>query len=491
MSEHSWDIQNASLVAVESARLQLEKHMLLANREFPSSERARAYRTYINWYRIQPDFFLNDGGERCIWGPDIDYYWSSKSRGEAFKEVIEKNEYQERKYLLTSESQTLSTIDQPKLRDKTILVVHPSESGWNLPVSHSRHILKLPQEILLLILGHVLASPKSRLLPLVAACNLERWFRQPHFEERGSRRERVESEDSAPEVVDDPCGLPTLAWIRHKDENGQYTEMRYINRKLIDASCLRACQSFFDIGQRILYNMNSFEFGMTNTDWNSCPPSRIGDEVGYHRPCPAKPEFNNEWLDAVDEGILAIEAQIQLLVLPGWLYYDKFLRFLYTIGTKNAALIKSLTFRGVINIHQCEYERCGLRCADDLLDSLQLYFPFIKKFCPELKKLTIYAEQDRTIRNVSVSALFPLAPRQLNKTELNLRDELLSHFLEKHIEYFSTLEELEVVDISKGENKRTTLEVACGTVSWVKEKADQRARAASPISQPCQDNQEG
>lgn len=328
--------------------------------------------------------------------------------------------------------------------------------------------------------------------PLAVPCNLVTWFNRPHFEIRGGYRTHISSEESASEIVDndDPCGLPTLAWIPRQDEAGQYTEMRYINRKIIDASCLRACRAFLNIGQCILYNANSFEFAMMNTDWNSCPPSWDGGEFGRYRPCPSKPGHNEKWINAVAEGMSAVGDQIRLTKLPGWIYYDRFLRFLHTIGPKNAVLIKSLTFRGTIQIHRCEYEMCGLRCEDDLLDSLQLYLSFIKMFCPELKKLTICADHDRTIRDASISALFPPAPRPLNEGELKLQDDLLSRFLEHHLQFFLTLEDLDVVDVSKGEHQKRTFEVARSIISRVKEEADQRARAASSLSRLRQDSWE-
>lgn len=84
----------------------------------------------------------------------------------------------------------------------------------------------------------------------------------------------------------------------------------------------------------------------------------------------------------------------------GWLYFDKFLRFLHTIGVENSALIKRVKFTGIVKLHECPglcYHRQD-GCADDLLKSLRLYIPFILKFCTKLETLTIKIEEDRDFR---------------------------------------------------------------------------------------------
>ncbi|KAF4633911.1 hypothetical protein G7Y89_g4205 [Cudoniella acicularis] len=55
--------------------------------------------------------------------------------------------------------------------------------------------------------------------------------------------------------------------------------------------------------------------------------------------------------------------------LRGWAYYDPFLRFLYTIGPANAAMLKSLIFSGTVKLHTCDEDHCK-RCDLDLVPSL-------------------------------------------------------------------------------------------------------------------------
>lgn len=58
--------------------------------------------------------------------------------------------------------------------------------------------------------------------------------------------------------------------------------------------------------------------------------------------------------------------------LEGWIYCDPLLRFIRTVGPGNAAKLRSLYFGG----WSIKYD-------------LQFYGPFIKKYCPEIQKLTI------------------------------------------------------------------------------------------------------
>lgn len=75
--------------------------------------------------------------------------------------------------------------------------------------------------------------------------------------------------------------------------------------------------------------------------------------------------------------ISQIECKVKRTKLSGWAYYDNFLRFLYFISGSNAAFIPDLMFSGIIKLHTCSRDGCDGRCDDDLVESLELYGPFL------------------------------------------------------------------------------------------------------------------
>ncbi|KAE8443005.1 hypothetical protein EG329_002469 [Mollisiaceae sp. DMI_Dod_QoI] len=260
-------------------------------------------------------------------------------------------------------------------------------------------------EIQLKILEHVLLLPMSKLItPQVVSGKWKRrsylsmgidpdLVEQPFFETTNDDLVEDDSEfdcdlfeksfwDPDPE----PCVFPGLITINDIDESDKYTEMRYSRRKVIDPTCLRVCRSFLDIGNYILYRRNGFHFNMTNTNPEYCPPSLI-EGRGEFQPRASKPKLGNyKFSYSVMEGMSTIDNQVRVTELPGWIYYDKFLRFLHTIGKRNAALLRSLTFQGEVRFYR-RIDSHAPKCEDDLLGSLKLYLPFIKKFCPRLKEI--------------------------------------------------------------------------------------------------------
>lgn len=67
------------------------------------------------------------------------------------------------------------------------------------------------------------------------------------------------------------------AEIQTRDEYGPYTVFGSVRRKRIDATCLRACRIFNDIGSSILYGENTFIFNPTGPSKYASPPSMAYD----------------------------------------------------------------------------------------------------------------------------------------------------------------------------------------------------------------------
>lgn len=136
---------------------------------------------------------------------------------------------------------------------------------------------------------------------------------------------------------------------------------------------------------------------MTDPRYNGSPPSMFRlrtDKKKVWRPSARKPALAAGWKARVQNVILQIRGQAHLFRLAGWAYYDHFLRFLYTIGPANAALLKNIELRGVVQLHACGENTCDYRCRDDIVHSLRLYIPVIKALCTGLEHLVLYANGD-------------------------------------------------------------------------------------------------
>ena len=104
---------------------------------------------------------------------------------------------------------------------------------------------------------------------------------------------------------------------------------------------------------------------------------------------------------------------------------------------------------GTILIHSCSSDTCGERpwCDDDLVGSLRLYAPFIKRFCIGLEKLTIFAGKDR-------DHMQPLSSYTCEEALLGL--------LNNEIRQIDSPKELVVLD----EDGERSLPVAKKTTTW-------------------------
>ncbi|KAH6715914.1 hypothetical protein BKA61DRAFT_478909, partial [Leptodontidium sp. MPI-SDFR-AT-0119] len=142
-----------------------------------------------------------------------------------------------------------------------------------------------------------------------------------------------------------------------------------------------------------------------------------------------------------------------------------FLRFLYIIGAWNAALIRTLHFKGTVLLHDCSTEHFHEDCSDDLVHSLWLYMPFIKEFCTGLKTLLIDFNDD----------CFGGPPAQArDPDEPTPTEESLKSLLEQGIMRIRSLRRLEVKYI-----QNETPEFAKPTIGLVAQRAKARAAAAT------------
>ncbi|KAE8443007.1 hypothetical protein EG329_002471 [Mollisiaceae sp. DMI_Dod_QoI] len=432
---------------------------------FPDLGRNEAFNEYVKQYRIEGVFFLDSNGKRHILGPAIHNYTKPYYEPRDFREM--KGGYKKKYDTKSSKVPRLA----PEL---AALVLHKSEQGWNLPIDHRRHFLQLPLgkfllnlfskgineivplEIRKAIFEFVLSFPKDcTILPVLVAPNWKIYWAKPRF---GFFKD------------DKYCELATKTsvWIDKEDEHGSYTEHRNVTWMGIDSSCLQVSRSFYREGIDILYSKNSFAFRvpLRNPNFYFHPPTHFAGQAGKWHPRPHKPDLNESSERTISRAILKVDRQLKLARISDWVWADYFLRFLYTISPNNAASLRSLSFAGTTKLHYCSATTCGgNNCTEGLICAMWHYIPFIRKFCTNLKRLTISALMDQ----------FP-PPMLLKPGDPANRNEALLPLLENQdgIRSLSTLEELDVLD-----DKGRTLPIAKPTIGWISDRAKEVVRAES------------
>ena len=228
---------------------------------------------------------------------------------------------------------------------------------------------------------------------------------------------------------------------------------------------------FFNrIGRSMLYGSNILLFGMTPKYWKRTPSycRTVGNRNFLHKPNPLKPSWREATLDGtITKGIDAIRQGALVYKLPGWLYYDRFLRFLHTIGPKNAALIRSLKFRGVVMLHTCNGEERHESCEEDLVQSLRFYMPIIKELCIGLESLVI-----EYICGLHYNE--PSDAPNHHATEDSLRP-----LLEQEIMQIQTLRDLQVIHRNIRDDAACTPKFAEPTITQVSDRTKARNAAAT------------
>ena len=246
---------------------ELDIYRKWAQKENPEEDPGVALEKYAQSLEVQGIFFLDNFGQRCTWASGtwispfpsewiglimtgVNYFHSSEYYGISWNL---KTDGFHQHYFIPKHRPTLASIDRPKPKVITNYIAHLSQSGWNLPRDHPRHICNFPLGALVLSLpaksrlltfsistdvkntifemALVLTSPKV-ILPNIISCNMEKMWRVPDLH-------ICDGEDYGPN---------TESVIRHfnrNDRHGTYTERRKVTRKVIDASFLRTSSDFF------------------------------------------------------------------------------------------------------------------------------------------------------------------------------------------------------------------------------------------------------
>ncbi|ESZ92843.1 hypothetical protein SBOR_6774 [Sclerotinia borealis F-4128] len=294
--------------------------------------------------RVKDVIFVKDG-HKCVIAKDIGmrkdvcYPW--------YKDCTDENH---RKFCINPHPRTLKYVDKTSKNRRAFMKAHrhESEGGWCLPQNHYRHFSKFPrvvffylhataqhwlirwyyiinehrlEQIIDSILGRLVTIPDAALDPLVVTCNWKKFFTgSPHF---------------------------TIY------EAGKNTDP-YVTTEVSTLT------------------ETNYTFLTNNPTFHGSPPTWIGKDVwgpSSSKPYLTAEDKSRQIFDCrIKKGIRDIERGVRIKSLVGWIFHDPFLRFLYTIGIKNAALLRTLEFR----------------------ESLRVYIPFINRFCPKVQKLVLF-----------------------------------------------------------------------------------------------------
>ncbi|KAF7915240.1 hypothetical protein BELL_1056g00040 [Botrytis elliptica] len=380
---------------------------------YPDIDKEKLLADHVTERWIKNVIFVRDG-QKCIIAKDIGQrkdFW--------FPWFEEHFDNKHRKYCVDPRGRTLSEVDHTSKNRRAFMedTQHKSEKGWHLPQSHDRHISKFPREIFDNILGHLVQVMDAALVPRIATTNWKREFSgSPHC---------MPGQDCNPYTTTEVGVLTTTV-------HGRLLVLRRLHQSHIDATCLRVCKAWNQTGGRSLYHFNCYDFKTNNPSSETSPGSWIDGD--YWRPSPRKPfvtasDDSSRIFDAkIQKGIRDIQRRVTIKKLVGWVYHDPFLRFLYMIGAKNAALLRTLSFSGEVRCHQCEQ---GHFCDDCLLDSFRVYIPVMNALCPNVQKLILNIKTDS----------------QAQLESANIFERKVREFFEGELRNLRFLTELVVVDL--------------------------------------------
>ncbi|CAG8949945.1 hypothetical protein HYFRA_00004276 [Hymenoscyphus fraxineus] len=361
----------------------------------PQLDQDAALAKYVAKYKVKGVFFTDTIGRRCVFGPDVINYKYKTHHGHnpelKYKEFVERViEKDATRIHHLFKPIPLSHVDQPNPEGFRLITGHRSEfigKGWAVPRNHQSHILNWPPELRLRVLQFVLvSSPSTVVKPQIiggTAKNREQPTGTTSYKLYPAKGDTREDE------------IPEYANVRRHDEKGTYFEKRLIKRSTIDATCLRTCKKLYEEGSGVLYGGSIFSFEMANSSFiYSSRPVVDSSGVIFHTSA-TKPGPENI-RGVVKDGLSRIQHDHPWRMLPGWIFYDPFLRFLYTIRPRNAALIKHLEFDGIVKGHTCDNCKC---CYHDLIRSMRIYVNFMARFCTSLIKLNILACSDSRLNH--------------------------------------------------------------------------------------------
>ncbi|KAF7891039.1 uncharacterized protein EAF02_001364 [Botrytis sinoallii] len=340
-----------------------------AQRDYPneSSEIALAKYTIGNLIR---DIEFEKSGSRFVFDPNIRLYYDKQQRRGELVTFFFNSEYRK--------APRLNEVDRTSnllLRCRQSLCLDPGDS-WNLPISHPRHILKFPKEIISRILNFILVLEEEQgsLVPDAITCNLNSQFlyRKPDYSVHYS-------EYIGPICQTDPW-LYSQYSIRFrrkthsfcKLETGSQTLLKMnhlVDDRFIDASCLRV------FGSACMVDESN--------------PRKRNQYAKFRTPDPSLLSLS-DWNNEIGKGISQIKDPSSVDRMS-WLYYDPFLRFLHSIGLKNAAFLKTLQFTGIARTYTSHLPRDHIAAlpSDDIRPILQLYVKFINQLCPGIQQITL------------------------------------------------------------------------------------------------------
>ncbi|KAG9230722.1 hypothetical protein BJ875DRAFT_545950 [Amylocarpus encephaloides] len=350
--------------------------------------------------------------------------WNKRSFAfKSFYWVMRNRAYYELKYPIT-----LNGVDKPASKGYRTVTDHPSEHGWALHRNHPRHLLNFPLDILYMILSFTTTAPNpASLSPFTAIAN--------------QKCGMLLFDHYTATWLFPNCkinNLPHLgevySWRKRCDAHGSYFIQRKVRTPALDGTILRTCKVLDDIGSPIMYGYNNFSFKMVRKHDHNCRWHLINGKP--YRPDPRKPQAAN-WVGEIKEGLNQIQHNRPITMLQGWLYFDPFLRWLHSIGMQRAQSVRHLTFNGMVKIHRCQESPCGGNCDDDLVLSIHLYFPFIRTFFTDLRKITIVFEHDY---------MFLRNPHPLRPDQPATSEEALRRLYQKSLSKIPSLRQLEILE---------------------------------------------
>ncbi|KAF7911950.1 hypothetical protein EAE99_010958 [Botrytis elliptica] len=405
------------------------KEQLRASTEFPdlTPEEALQKRVLARW--IHNQCFNHSMYTNLMIILDIEYYyykaqprlWKNLERWRSTTETQVYVDYWDSPVPLKD----VDRVTKEALAAREAIGIHPSEGGWNLPRSHSRHLLNFPQEILDKIIGYnlIVGEDVGSIAPRAMTSNKNSDYQEAHYQ-------IARPPYPGPVRQDLPCngyrvyafaeryhpsiamfgdtfferGPQSIKRTEMSDEFGPYIQMQNVLRPMIDSSCLRACKAFHSYGTKMLYRYNTFTFDIATyrnprkfmmydqdgplSSSTVLKPDRHIESVGVRQPY-------NEWLAEVKDVVSQVKQSVGVKDLAGWAYQDPFVRFLYNIGPENTKLIKTLQFSGTMKTHRCDPGRDHHKnCGEGFMLNFLIYLQFIRELCPHLEKLVLNIAPD-------------------------------------------------------------------------------------------------
>lgn len=418
-------------------------------------------------------------------------------RSSDYEEVV-MTEDLNRTFRLRKGLSTLKEINMPKKYMVTTLSRHPSERGWNRQPGHRYHYLSFPEgkktpcpmlAIMLILLPeiqemimrfvvtlNVEGHKQSMIIPSVVTCNWKGEYCGVGYHTVGLREDFYGCNTTE--------FLPPMGFFQQHDEHGSYQLIASITKATIDATICRV--SCFDkMATKMLYSENMICFGINGVNHRRmCPPSMLQDGNLYE-PSAWKPYEDSdrnrslttnhgeqktweEYIEYCIDQLKASKMNGEIPLLEGWMYYDPFLRFIFTIGPKKAALIKKICIKGNLKKHSCGRGTCSSRCTEDIAKCIKLYIPFFQACLPSLEHLVILASGDRVREehwdhDEQVEAArnqFPGAPGVIERAFRPL--------LEGDLRLVQSLKVIEMLDVGDEQRKglRAPWEWAKDSIEW-------------------------